>query len=153
MDDLLHKMGAFLHQVIIFGLKIAPHKCDLFSTEVTHLGFLISSDKISMKKDCLQAITTYTLPDSPKSLKSFLGVLAYYSSLVPHLSHYTASLFDAANRNTPNWKLSSAEVQDFITVRRLFLKSPSIAYPRLDTLRRFPFRLYLDWSKKSISCL
>ena len=153
MGDLLHKMDTFLQQVVRFGLKIAPQKCDIFSTQVTHLGFLISPDKISMKADCLQALTSYSLPSSAKSLKSFLGVISYYSGLVPHLSHHTASLFDAANRNTPHWKLTPSEISDFITVRRLFMKSPSIAYPRLDDLHNFPLRLYLDWSKKSISAI
>ena len=151
LHDLLHKMNLFLNQVIRFGLLINPEKCSLFLPQVQFLGFLISEHSISMKKDCMEGIVNYIVPSEPRSLKRFLGIITYYSHMIPQLSRYTASLFSAANRNTPNWKLTSQELTDFLEVKRRFLRSPAIGFPQLENLRTSPLRVYLDWSRLSIS--
>ena len=151
LHDLLHKMNLFLKQVIRFGLLINPEKCSLFLPQVQFLGFVISEHSISMKKDCMEGIVNYIVPSEPRSLKRFLGIITYYSHMIPQLSRYTASLFSAANRNTPNWTLTSQELTDFLEVKRRFLRSPAIGFPQLENLRTSPLRVYLDWSRLSIS--
>ena len=151
LSNLLHKMTLFLQQVIRFGLLINPEKCSLFLPEVQFLGFLISEHSISMKKDCMEGIVNYIVPSEPRSLKRFLGIITYYSHMIPNLTRYTASLFSAANRNTPNWALTSQELTDFLEVKRRFLRSPAVGFPQLDILHTSPLRVYLDWSRQSIS--
>ena len=151
LSNLLHKMTLFLQQVIGFGLLINPEKCSLFLPEVQFLGFLISEHSISMKKDCMEGIVNYIVPSEPRSLKRFLGIITYYSHMIPNLTRYTASLFSAANRNTPNWALTSQELTDFLEVKRRFLRSPAVGFPQLDILHTSPLRVYLDWSRQSIS--
>ena len=151
IENLMEKMTLFLQQVIRFGLLINPEKCSLFLPSVNYLGFVISEHSISMKPDCMQGIINYIIPKEPKSLRRFLGIVQYYSHMIPHLSHYTANLFSACNRNTPDWKLSSQELENFLEVKRRFLKSPAVGFPQLDNLRSSPLRVYLDWSKLSIS--
>ena len=151
LENLLHKMTLFLKQVIRFGLLINPEKCSLFLPQVQFLGFLISEHSISMKQDCMDGIVNYIVPSEPRSLKRFLGIITYYSHMIPNLSRYTANLFSAANRNTPDWKLTSQELTDFLEVKRRFLRSPALGFPQLENLRTSPLRVYLDWSRLSIS--
>ena len=151
LENLLHKLTLFLQQVIRFGLLINPEKCSIFQPQVEFLGFVISEHSISMKPDCMEGIVNYIVPSEPRSLKRFLGIITYYSHMIPNLARYTSSLFSAANRNVPNWKLTPEELTDFLEVKRRFLRSPAVAYPDLDNLRTSPLRVYLDWSRQSIS--
>ncbi len=47
-------------------------------------------------------ISKYVIPSTKSSLKSFLGLITFYSRFIPALSHYTAVLNSHLTKNSPD---------------------------------------------------
>ena len=92
LDDIIVKSATFASHVknlsLVFdrlraaGLKLAPKKCNLFKTEVTFLGHVVSSNGISTDPRKIQAVTDWPVPVNVKELRSFVGLCSYYRKFI-----------------------------------------------------------------------
>ena len=88
LDDIIVKSTTFELHVknlgLVFGrlrtagLKLVPKKCNLFKTEITILGHVVSSKGISTDPRKIQAVTDWPVPANVKVLRSFEGLCSYY---------------------------------------------------------------------------
>ena len=56
------------------------------SPETEYLGFTISKDGVSPKKDKVEAIQNALAPTNTAQVKSFLGMINYYHKHLPNLA-------------------------------------------------------------------
>lgn len=68
-------------------LTINSSKCRFGQTEVTYLGYKITSQGYSPPEEKVQAIRDFPRPETVSELRRFLGILNYYRRCIPHAAH------------------------------------------------------------------
>ena len=83
------KLEDLLKALVKNGLKISPKKCQLFKTELQHLGniIFIKDRKVCVKplRSRLEAIQKLQPPTTPKGCRSFVGMVHFPSMFWPEL--------------------------------------------------------------------
>ena len=102
----LEKVLSCLEQA---GLRVKQSKCAFMRLSVTYLGHRIDADGLHPLDDRVRAmrraIKDAPTPKSVGELKSYLGMLSYYSRFLPNLSSTLHSLYHLLRKNIPwVWK-------------------------------------------------
>ena len=83
------KLGDLLKALLMNGLKISLKKCQLFKTELQQMGnvIFIKDRKVCVKplRSRLKAIQKLWPPTTPKSCRSFTGMVHFLSMFCPEL--------------------------------------------------------------------
>lgn len=74
------------------GLVFNYEKCKIKTDEITFFGNVYNAEGVHPDPAKVQAIQDIATPSNASQLKSFLGLITYLSSYIPHLSEQTASL-------------------------------------------------------------
>ena len=74
------------------GLIFNSKKCAIKQESIMFFGGVFSAEGYSPDLEKIQGISKMTLPQMKQELQSFLGVVNYLQTFVPHLSSNTASL-------------------------------------------------------------
>ena len=74
------------------GLRVKQSKCEFLRKSVTYLGHRIDADGLHPLQDRVRAIEEAPTPTSVSTLKSYLGMLTYYSRFLPNLSTTTSTV-------------------------------------------------------------
>ncbi|GFT52623.1 retrovirus-related Pol polyprotein from transposon 297 [Trichonephila clavipes] len=77
------------------GLKVKPSKCKFAQEEVLILGHRISSGSRSPSDLKIKAIADFPRPTTKTQVRSFLGLVGYYSHYIPNYSTIASPLTDA----------------------------------------------------------
>eukprot|EP00731_Ephydatia_muelleri_P037001 Em0374g4a len=86
----LAKVLSRLQQV---GAKLKKEKCQFMMPSVEYLGFHISGEGIRPTQEKRQAIVNAPAPGDATQLKSFIGLVNYYSKFLPSLADTLAPLY------------------------------------------------------------
>eukprot|EP00731_Ephydatia_muelleri_P003665 Em0001g3665a len=76
-----------------YGVRLNKAKCKFMLPSVEYLGYHISGDGVRPTQEKLQAIVDAPAPKDVSQLKSFLGLVNYYSKFLPHLANTLAPLY------------------------------------------------------------
>ena len=76
-----------------YGVRLNKAKCKSMLPIVEYLGYHISGDGVRPTQEKLQAIVDAPTPKDVTQLKSFLGLVNYYSKFLPHLANTLAPLY------------------------------------------------------------
>ena len=95
-DEHLRNLSAVLDRLESSGFTLNKRKCKFAQSSVTYLGHIISKDGLSPTGSKLEAIRDAPQPDDVKSLRSFIGLVMYYSKCL--LGHST--IFGPLNKLT-----------------------------------------------------
>ena len=76
------------------GLTVELSQCAFFQDKVEYLGFEISKHGLSKLDDKIKAICLAPPPQNVSELRSFLGMVNYYSKFVPHIATILKPLYD-----------------------------------------------------------
>ena len=76
-----------------YGVRLNKAKCKFMLPSVEYLGYHISGDGVRPTQEKLQAIVDAPAPKDVSQLKSFLGLVNYYSKFLPHLASTLAPLY------------------------------------------------------------
>ena len=79
------------------GLRIKLAKCDFMKPSITYLGHKIDQTGLHPLAEKVEAIHKAPTPKSVQQLKSYLGLLTYYSKFLPYMS---STLFPPTERPT-----------------------------------------------------
>ena len=106
-QQLLEHMEMFFARCKEFNILINPDKCKLGYTEVEYVGHTLDGDGLHFSDEKLNGVDQLVLPQTPKGLESFLGLVNYFSSHVRNHSILTRPLrfLLAASKKTrkPVW--------------------------------------------------
>ena len=124
----------FLSRCIEFGLLLDPKKCNFFMKEATILGEQINGFGRTPSEKHILAIKNYPRPHNKKSLKQFLGLVAWVSRHIKGSSADLNSLYKLTSPNaTYDWSDDHEKIfqnfKDLLSKPELGIAHRNEAYP------------------------
>lgn len=93
-EELLASIKVVLNRLKEHNVKINAEKCKWFVSHVKYLGHILSEAGVSPNPEKVRAITAVPEPKSKTQLKTFLGMITFYTKFVPKLSLILSPLYD-----------------------------------------------------------
>jgi transposase InsO family protein len=110
------------------GLRMHPSKCNFAVDRVLFLGHVLEKDGISVNQDKIKIVKNFPCPRTPKQIKSFLGLAAYYKKFVKQFSQISAPLRRLLQKDV-KFEWSSDCQSAFETLKNALITSPILAMP------------------------
>ena len=95
----LQNLDTVLQKLQTAGLRMKKSMCLFMAPEVEYLGHKINSEGLHPTQDKIKAIRNAPKPQSVTELKSFLGLLSYYSRFLPNVSSTLSPLYSLLQAN------------------------------------------------------
>src|ERR1700738_2084207 len=109
LDDLLiysdslaehkHHVQMVLKRLREAGLCLKPSKCQFHVQEVAFLGFIVGPNGIQMDPFKVEAIPTWTVPQSVHDIQVFLGLANFYHRFIHNFNKVAASNTELLRKN------------------------------------------------------
>ena len=94
------------------GLRAHRSKCKFMAKSVVFLGHMIDEHGVHPVKEKIQAIREAPVPRNVSELKSYLGLLTYYSKFLPNMADVLAPLYTLLRKDV-DWRWSEKEHKAF----------------------------------------
>ena len=123
----LDRVEEVLKRLAEHGLRVKQKKCEFLKPSVEYLGHRIDREGLHTLPSKVSAIVDAPEPKNVQELRSFLGLLNYYSKFIANL----ASILHPLNRllrNDVSWKWSSACACAFKKAKQSLVSSQVLAY-------------------------
>ena len=132
--------------IICFGLKISPHKCQLFWDKLIYMGleFLIkdgTAHYTTMRDKC-DAIRNMKAPKSVKECRMFCGMVNFLSTFCKNLRQLLIPIYELTKKHAC-FAWTDRHQKAFEEIKQLLVKPPVL---RMVSGNRF-FRLKSDTSR------
>ena len=98
------------------GLRLKKQKCSFMLPSVDYLGHSITPEGLQPTKEKICAITDAPVPTNLAQLRSFLGLVKYYSKFLPQLATILAPLYSLLQRNN-KWHWGDKQQSAFNTAK------------------------------------
>lgn len=141
-EDHLSHLRRTLQAVERWGLVLSPQKCFLGYRSLHLLGQNVSRLGVSTIEQKVEAVLKTPRPTDVPSLRSFLGMMNFYSGFVPMYAWIVESLFQLLRKDAP-WVWGEKEDKAWLAARAALTEAPVLAHPQEGK----PYRLYTDASK------
>ena len=82
------------------NLKLSTKKCKFRLESVSYVGHQFTKDGLKPDEDKIKAIKEMPVPDGPKALQRFLGMVNYLHKFIDNFSEKTALLRQLLNKDT-----------------------------------------------------
>ena len=100
------------------GLRIRKDKCKFMAPSVIYLGHKIDAGGLHPLPDKIKAIVDAPSPRNVHELKSYLGLLSYYSKFMPNLATVLAPLYQLLRKDF-RWRWTQTEKEAFKASKEL----------------------------------
>ena len=136
-----------LFKVLVkYGLKISPHKCQLFRNELVYMGLqFIVKDGVAhytaMKEKC-DAIRNMQTPKSVKECRTFCGMVNFLSTFCKNLRELLIPIYDLTKKRA-HFQWTDKHQKAFEEIKQLLVKPPVLRMVSGDGI----FRLESDTSR------
>jgi hypothetical protein len=138
-EDHLAHIDRVLKAIGRSGITLSPGKCHLGYHSLLLLGQKVSRLGMSTHKDKVDAILQLAEPTKVPELRTFLGMMVYFSAYVPFYSWIVAPLYRLLKKDT-EWKWGELEQEAFDLSKEVLVNSPVRAYP----INGLGYRIYTD---------
>ena len=140
------KLEDLLKALLKNGLKISPKKCQLFRTELQHMGntIFIKDRRVCIKplRSRLEAIQKLQPPTTGKGYRSFMGMVNFLSMFCPELQKSLKPIYDLTRKGR-QFIWEKEQQTEFEEIKHRLIRLPVLHLPN-STGR---FHLYSDTSK------
>ena len=147
-DEVLQNLDRVFERILAAGVKLKPSKCHLFKRETKYLGHVISHDGVKCDPDKVKAVQEWHEPKNLKQIKSFLGMVCYYSKFIANfagISQPIYALLKGRKKLKPGeWRRE--QQQAFIALKKALVSAPILAYPTQDG------KFILDTDASNFAC-
>ncbi|XP_026731607.1 uncharacterized protein K02A2.6-like [Trichoplusia ni] len=92
-SDHLQNLHKVFQRLDKYGLKVKKEKCEFFMKSISYLGYVISEDGVHTCPNKVKAILDTPAPVNVVELRSFIGMIMYYSKFIKNLSTMLAPLY------------------------------------------------------------
>ena len=80
---------------------IKPEKCVFMAKEISYLGFKITDKGLFKTDEKIKTIKESLAPTNVSEVRSFLGLVTFYSKFVPNLATMAAPIYQLTRKNVP----------------------------------------------------
>nr|CAH8840276.1 unnamed protein product [Trichobilharzia regenti] len=101
INELYSRTEAVLSRMQDNGLRLRSEKCQFSLRSVKYLGFIFDASGRRPDPDNIRAIKEMPAPTDVPSLRSFLGLISYYSAFLPALHNVRHPSIDYSKRMQP----------------------------------------------------
>ena len=109
------------------GLRVRPDKCQFMVPRIEYLGHVIDKHGLRTTEAKVRAITRASPPTSTSELKTFLGMVNYYSRFIPSRAQTLRPLFDLLKKDV-QWSWGTAQQRAFDECKRLLTSSQLLVH-------------------------
>ncbi|XP_043193613.1 uncharacterized protein K02A2.6-like isoform X1 [Amphibalanus amphitrite] len=109
-------LGSIFSRLEAAGLRVRETKCAFFQDSVEYLGHHMSRDGIRPTSDKVKAIVDAPRPANVTELKSFLGLVTYYSRFIAQRAEVLSPLYDLL-RAGASWTWGPSQEKSFNSVK------------------------------------
>ncbi|XP_048853517.1 uncharacterized protein K02A2.6-like isoform X1 [Brienomyrus brachyistius] len=119
-------LNAVLQKLKEAGLVLNENKCHFRKTSLRFLGHVITVDGILPDQEHINAVLKAPPPSDAVALRSFLGLVSWYSKFLPNFATVVAPMRACVSeKDTFTW--SPAAQSSFEEVKQLLVNSPALA--------------------------
>ena len=112
LDEHLQNLDRVLERLAAAGLRLNRDKCSFLQTLIEYLGHVIDAQGLHPTEEKISAIKNAPTPKNITELRSFLGMLNYYSKFMPGLSMKLAPLYTLLRKES-RWIWGSQQERAF----------------------------------------
>ena len=109
------------------GLRLKLSKCKFMQPSVEYLGYRVDASGLHAIEKKVQAIRDAPAPENQQQLRSFLGMVNYYSKFISNYSMITHPLNELL-RDGIKWKWSKSEEDAFAKLKDKLAKAPVLVH-------------------------
>ena len=157
IEEHLQRLEMVFERLRLCGLKLASDKCELIQTEISFLGFIVSSEGIKTDPEKVSKVQEWPVPKCAKDLRSFLGFASYYRRFVEGFSVLAkplTKLLPASNskeKTLPPWEWGQSQQAAFDTLKHHLCNAPVLAFP--DFQKPFRLEIHVDASGEGLGAV
>ena len=112
-------------------LKLKPQKCELFKTQITYLGHVVSADGVQTDPKKVRAVAEWPVPVYVTDVRGFLGFCNYYRRYIRDYISITRPLNKLLCKDIRLvWK--AEQTKSFKRLKTALSSAPLLAHPRDD---------------------
>ena len=117
------------------GLRVQKPKCKFMAPSVIYLGHMIDQYGLRPLKEKIEAIQNAPAPKNVSELRSYLGLLSYYSKFLPNMAQVLAPLYKLLQKDV-QWRWANKEKKAFQASQELLTSSSLLVHfdPDLDLI-------------------
>ncbi len=123
----LQNLEEALQRLETAGMRLKRSKCRFMMNEVEYLGHKISREGLQPAEEKVRAIRSAPTPGNVSQLKSFLGLLNFYSRFLPNLPTTLAPLHHLLQKKS-SWIWGAEQQQSFEKAKTLLTSSSLLVH-------------------------
>ena len=112
LEEHIQNVEIVLSKLKEAGLRLKRDKCSFLQSKIEYLGHVIDAEGLHPSQEKINAIKHAPRPKNVSQLKSFLGMINYYSRFLPNLSAELAALYELLHKYH-KWSWSKRQEQAF----------------------------------------
>ena len=97
----LNRLKAVCKRLHENDVCIKPEKCVFLTKEISFLGFKITDKGLFKTYEKIRAIKESQAPTNVSEVRSFIGLVTFYSKFVPNLATMAAPIYQLTHKNVP----------------------------------------------------
>ena len=130
-DDHVKNLSLVFDRLREAKLKLSPKKCNLFQSEVSFLGHIVSREGISTDPKKISAVANWPVPTNIREVRSFVGFCSYYRKFIRNFASIAKPLHKLTEKGV-KFVWDSACEEAFASLKRSLISSTMLAYPDPD---------------------
>lgn len=148
LQEHLDSLKQVFDRLISYNMKIQLDKSEFLQKTVEFLGHVVTPEGIKPNPKKLQAIKNFKIPNTPKEIKSFLGLVGYYRKFIKNFAKITKPLTNCLKKNV---KIIHDKpfLISFNLCKNILMNDPILQHPDFEK----PFILTTDASDYAIGAI
>ena len=126
-EEHLRTLSLVLGRLEKAGFRAHRSKCKFMAPSVTYLGHMIDQHGLHPLKEKVQAVRDAPSPKNVSELKSYLGLLTYYSKFLPNMADVLAPLYRLLRKEV-RWRWTAIEKKAFQASKDLLTSSTLLTH-------------------------
>ncbi len=129
LDNHIQQVRAVLQRLIEQQLYAKMEKCEFHQTQVSFLGYIISSEGVAMDDKKVQSVLNWPQPKTVKELQRFLGFANFYRRFIRNFSTIAAPLTSLLRGGRQRLDWSPSAQHAFLQLKDRFTTAPILHHP------------------------